>query len=593
MISLHRTVRRCAAATSIAALFSACGGGGDASSGPSTPTTPITPAVASVALSATTLSIDVGATGTLTATALSASGATITGKTAAWSSSNAAVAAVAGGVVTGVSAGTATITADIDGKQASAAVTVSPVLPSLLEAVSGDNQRGLTGRALADSIVIRAKTAAGAPAANASLSLTASSGSLSSPAVTTDANGLARVQWTAGTGDATTTVTLSGSKNLVVRANGRASGACSLAAGNRLSLGPTDPTLNLSATGSHKFVVLFADFSDAPAQSTDTFQSFMDVVNAGITMLGELSYGRAQVSATAVQKWYRVPVTSDFYDLGTFAGHRDYIRAVMTAADADVDFSQYDGVYVFVPATASVLRHGSSRTLEAGTTGTNTVVFDGKVFPNAVTYRRDIRVERGASIVAHETGHMFGLVDLYTNGTIPATGPYPGNTWQDFGNWSLMSNGAVRFLAWEARKLGYLDAAQVDCIEGTGGEEVTLQPIETTGGIKAVAVPLTSSRALVVEVRSKQGLDASQCASGVLIYEVDASKLSGTGVGVVRGSRATTSGSLYATCGPWPDATYDLGTGQISSYTDAASGVTVQLLGTDSNGAFRIRVKKS
>lgn len=106
-------------------VLSACGGGSGTTP---TPPPPPPPAVASVTVTPTTLNLVVGQNGALTATPLSASGSPIAGKTPVWTSSNGAVATVAGdGVVSGVGAGAATVTATIDGKSGSAGVTV--VLP--------------------------------------------------------------------------------------------------------------------------------------------------------------------------------------------------------------------------------------------------------------------------------------------------------------------------------------------------------------------------------------------------------------------------------------------------------------------------------
>ncbi len=112
--------------TIIAALFfaAACG-----SSDKSTTTGPA--AVASVQLSATSSTLTIGQTTTLTATALDASGNSITGESVTWSTSSAAIATVNGGLVTAVAAGTATITATIGAKSSQAIVTVtSPVATS-------------------------------------------------------------------------------------------------------------------------------------------------------------------------------------------------------------------------------------------------------------------------------------------------------------------------------------------------------------------------------------------------------------------------------------------------------------------------------
>jgi len=54
----------------------------------------------------------------------------------------------------------------------------------------------------------------------------------------------------------------------------------------------------------------------------------------------------------------------------------------------------------------------------------------------------------------------------------------------------------------------------------------------------------------------------------------------------------STSGAAFARCGPWADATFGVGSGDISSFTDAASGVSVRVLAAESGGAYRVRVKR-
>ena len=82
----------------------------------------ITVAVSSIALNTSSVTIDVGKTYTLTATIFPSNA---TNKTVTWSSSNTSVATVSNGVVTGKTAGTATITATTNnGKTASCAVNI-------------------------------------------------------------------------------------------------------------------------------------------------------------------------------------------------------------------------------------------------------------------------------------------------------------------------------------------------------------------------------------------------------------------------------------------------------------------------------------
>jgi M6 family metalloprotease-like protein len=401
------------------------------------------------------------------------------------------------------------------------------------------------------------------------------------------------VQWIAGTGKGSATVTYPALPTatgrearfrLTIPSEGRASGACQLnPRGDHLTLGPTDLTSNLEATAPHNAVVLFMDFSDAP--SMETPESLMNqAVRPGLTLLDEISYGRTKISVTAVPRWYRSPLPSARLQSGI-------VVHAMQLADRDVDFSPYDIVYLFWPSAVDSFSYAFE---DGGTT------FDGvRVAKNGALFGRDARTY-GAGVFAHETGHIFGLPDLYRLEEAGGS-PYPSNPVRDVGFWSLMSNPyyPAHTFAWEKRKLGYLDESQVDCLEGTGGEEAVLQPVEVPGGLKAIALPLDESRALVIEVRGRYGIDTKLCARGVLIYEVDASAPSGAGPtpggaapARIRGSRLTTSGPLFTRCGPWADATYGVGPGEISSFNDPRFGISVQILAAESNGAYRVRVTR-
>lgn len=84
--------------------------------------------VGSVVVSPSTASVTAGSTVVLSATMRDTSGAIATGRAVTWTSSDATIASVFGaGVVTGVSPGTATITATSEGKSGHAVVTVLPV----------------------------------------------------------------------------------------------------------------------------------------------------------------------------------------------------------------------------------------------------------------------------------------------------------------------------------------------------------------------------------------------------------------------------------------------------------------------------------
>src|SRR6266480_2082152 len=82
--------------------------------------------VASVTVSPTTASVPVGATRQFSAVIKDLAGNTLTGRVVTWASSNAAAAGVNGsGLVTGVAAGSATITATSEGQNGSSAASVT------------------------------------------------------------------------------------------------------------------------------------------------------------------------------------------------------------------------------------------------------------------------------------------------------------------------------------------------------------------------------------------------------------------------------------------------------------------------------------
>ncbi|MBL8982563.1 MAG: Ig-like domain-containing protein [Gemmatimonadetes bacterium] len=103
----------------LAGVLIGCGGGGDAPPAP--------PKVATVTVTSTATQVEVGATIQLLAAAKDSKGGAMNASFT-WSSSASTVASVDGtGVVTGVAAGSASITATADGVSGSASITVIPV----------------------------------------------------------------------------------------------------------------------------------------------------------------------------------------------------------------------------------------------------------------------------------------------------------------------------------------------------------------------------------------------------------------------------------------------------------------------------------
>jgi alpha-tubulin suppressor-like RCC1 family protein len=126
---MHRFHNAAIAAAVI--YLTACGGdsvspAGNTNNPPPPPPPPA--AISAIELSPVTAQVSIGQTRTLVAKPRDAAGTELTGRTLTWTSSAGSVATVdASGIVTGVSAGTATISVQGEGKSATAAITVMPV----------------------------------------------------------------------------------------------------------------------------------------------------------------------------------------------------------------------------------------------------------------------------------------------------------------------------------------------------------------------------------------------------------------------------------------------------------------------------------
>ena len=119
-VRLFRHSHRPASIGLVFVLMVACAGEDALSSPPAK--------VASVAISPSSASVAFGATTQLSATTKDASGNKLTGRTVTWSSSSTSIAAVSNsGLVSGVSAGSATISATSEGQTATAQITVTVV----------------------------------------------------------------------------------------------------------------------------------------------------------------------------------------------------------------------------------------------------------------------------------------------------------------------------------------------------------------------------------------------------------------------------------------------------------------------------------
>ena len=178
--------------------------------------------------------------------------------------------------------------------------------------------------------------------------------------------------------------------------------------------------------------------------------------------------------------------------------------------------------------------------------------------------------------ISHETGHLFGLHDLYTTDT--AT----------YGQWDLMSDnwslGVIELNSWNRYLLDWLSDSQVVCLDATnitGAEsEVLLDPIERNNSLtKSVVIKISNTKIVVVESRRNEGFDVMDSSNeGVLIYTVDmniATQKGGWNIQRRPGSVSTN----------FKDAALRAGEKIVTN------GVTIEVLARDANGD-RVKISK-
>jgi M6 family metalloprotease-like protein len=358
---------------------------------------------------------------------------------------------------------------------------------------------------------------------------------------------------------------------------------CSFMVGNgglsgpgQMNEGPTDLSLHRPSVGTLRGIVIWTQFSDAPAsESIMTLNS--RIFAPATAAYTSMSYGKLSLQITAATKWYLLPQPSTYYGLNAADGpgrKDEYVAAALQASDPDVDFSLYDVVYVVPAAGASA--DFATATQRPAATGFPTS--EGEVRHAVLLATQEIA--RNAAAVVHETGHVLGLPDLYADLTA-------------VGGWDPMSFKGAELMAWHRWKLGWLDAAQLRCAQPGRVVEATLTPVAAAGGVKMLVAPLDATRALVVENRQPLGLDAGLCDKGILVYTVNgAVAFPGVPIRVLAAAPGSdVDDAKRQQCGPGYNAPLDFGAGEVSSLHDPATGTLVDLMAA-SGGSYVVRVSR-
>jgi M6 family metalloprotease-like protein len=351
--------------------------------------------------------------------------------------------------------------------------------------------------------------------------------------------------------------------------------------GERLTEGKTDYNVALRPAGKLRAVMLFARFPDTTREET-TQDLYKRLAPEGIAFMKRASYGKVKLTIEPIHRWIPMdhPSTWENYNQRTFEGHHGYIQEVAQKLAEDVDFRQYDIVYIVGSYSPGCPISPTFIALPEEAPKVN-----GALIRHAVTFGNDCRLPRwGWQTLAHETGHLFGLPDLYSYDK--PTGRYKDGL-RHVGAWDLMSYQAVgqEYCAWHKHKLEWLNDNDF-WIAAQGESTVTIAPIYARKGIRAIVAPISTSEAYVVEVRNRDANPRLEC--GVLIYRVDLKRASGHGpIEVLPAAPDSGDKDLEKTHITLYNALYSSGV----VVNDASANLRIEIIGRDGKG-FKFRVSR-
>ncbi|MET9520950.1 M6 family metalloprotease domain-containing protein [Streptomyces coeruleorubidus] len=345
-------------------------------------------------------------------------------------------------------------------------------------------------------------------------------------------------------------------------------------------------------------VMVFLSFPDAHPLTTPRDLT-ADHFPATTRFFERASYGRFTLRPHSLGHWIQMPQPSTAYAIQRdwSAEHRAaYLRDALSVADPRVDFSRYDVVYFVADPDAPGVDSDATKVVNL----TSPMRADDTDLRRVVTVFEQHPPDR--LVLAHETGHVFDLPDLYHR---PVDGKGDWDT--HVGDWDLMGSQfglAPDLFGWHKWKLGWLEQRQVRCVQDAGPARLTLEPLAAGPGVpvtraagasafglgrgtKLAVVRTGRDSVLAFEARGPVGNDVAACRQGVLVYRVRGEAQSGGGPIEVIDAHPETEAC-------WEDSVYpplaDAPIGPGESFTVPGEGVRVEVEGRTASGAWTVKI---
>jgi hypothetical protein len=323
-----------------------------------------------------------------------------------------------------------------------------------------------------------------------------------------------------------------------------------------------------SVSGTYKWAVILCRFGDAinvtpqPPTYFENEMKFMD------NYWQELSFDKINLAGSQVFGWYNLPQPRSTYVWGSGVDFDRLTFDCTKAADADINFPDYEGVILAFNQDLDCCAYGGSRTLN----------MDGVTKPYGITWMPTWGWAN-ANVMGHETGHGFGLPH-----SVGPYGPTSGS------RWDIMSDGYNRqppdpnfgyvgvhtisfykyFLGWIPDHRRYLATAGPD-------QSVYIEPLEQFGGnygylMAQIPIGGSSTKFYTIEARKWIGFDVGLPGEAIIIHEVDTTREEPAwvvDVDVIPNSDPNDEGAMWTT-------------GEI--FRDTANNISVAIAEESANG---------